>query len=82
MDRKYNISRRTLVRMLIGTAVAAAVPVRWAYRKIRYPVSRKDARHYKKLSVILIIRVLSTALTPAVCRAGAPVASVRIHKSF
>jgi AmmeMemoRadiSam system protein B/AmmeMemoRadiSam system protein A len=61
------ISRRNLMKMLLGATAAAIVPVRWAYRRIRYPVSRKEARHYKKLSVLLATALLPMALIPTAC---------------
>ena len=51
--------------MLLGAAAVAALPVRWAYRRIRYPVSKIEARHYKKLSIFLVIGLLPLVLTPA-----------------
>jgi AmmeMemoRadiSam system protein B/AmmeMemoRadiSam system protein A len=61
------ISRRKLMKMLLGATASAIVPVRWAYRRIRYPVSRTEARHYKKLSIILAIGLLPIILTLAAC---------------
>jgi len=55
--------------MLLGATAVAVVPVRWAYRRIRYPVSKTEARFYKKLSVILVVGLLPMALAPAVCTA-------------
>lgn len=55
--------------MLLGAAAAAVVPVRWAYRKVRYPVSRKEARYYKKLSILLAMGLLPLALAPVACTA-------------
>jgi len=63
------ISRRKLMKMLLGATAVVIVPVRWAYRKVRYPVSKTEARHYKKLSVILAIGLLPMALIPAACTA-------------
>jgi AmmeMemoRadiSam system protein B/AmmeMemoRadiSam system protein A len=55
--------------MFLGAATVAVVPVRWAYRKIRYPVSKTEARHYKKLSVILALGLLPMTLAPTACTA-------------
>jgi len=57
------------MRLFLGAAAVAVVPVRWVYRKVRYPVSRKEASHYKKLSVILLVVLLPMALAPAACTA-------------
>lgn len=63
------ISRRKLLKMLLGATAVAVVPVRWAYRRIRYPVSKTEARYYKKLSVILAVGLLPLALTLSACTA-------------
>ena len=55
------------MKMFLGAATAAVVPARWAYRRIRYPVSRTEARHYKKLSVLIAIGLFPMALTPVAC---------------
>jgi hypothetical protein len=69
MYKVNSVSRRNLIRMFLGAATVAVVPVRWAYRKIRYPVSKKEARHYKKLSVLLAAGFLPMALAPSACTA-------------
>ena len=69
MEIVSRISRRNLIRMLLGAATVAALPVRWAYRRVRYPVSKTEARHYKKLSVVLMIGLIPLALVPTACTA-------------
>jgi AmmeMemoRadiSam system protein B/AmmeMemoRadiSam system protein A len=63
------VSRRKLMKMLLGATAAAVIPVKWAYRKVRYPVSKTEARFYKKLSVILAAGLLPMVLAPTACTA-------------
>ncbi|MDT8366722.1 MAG: AmmeMemoRadiSam system protein B, partial [bacterium] len=62
-------SRRNLIRILFGATAAAILPVRWAYRKVRYPVSKTEARFYKKLSILLAVGLLPMALVATACNA-------------
>jgi len=63
------ISRRKLMKMLLGTAASVIVPVRWTYMKLRFPVSKKEASHYKKLSVVLMTGLLPLVLGATACTA-------------
>ena len=69
MNRTDSISRRNLIRILVGAATAVILPVRLTWRRIRYPVSRVEARHYRKLAVLFTIGLLSTILVSPACRA-------------
>ncbi|UCG37949.1 MAG: AmmeMemoRadiSam system protein B, partial [bacterium] len=63
-----NISRRTLIRILLGATAAAVLPVRWTIRRVRGAVSRTEARFYRKLCVLLVLGA-SLALAPPACKA-------------
>jgi AmmeMemoRadiSam system protein B/AmmeMemoRadiSam system protein A len=57
------ISRRNLIRMFIGAAVAATMPFRWTARKVRGAVSKKEASFYRKL-IVAGVCLLPLAFSP------------------
>ena len=56
------ISRRNLIKMLLGAAAFVALPVRWTVKKVRGSVSRKEASFYKKITIIAWACLLPMAL--------------------
>lgn len=64
-----NISRRKLIGLFVSASVAALLPIRWTWRRLRQPVNRVEARHYKRLSVILVMTLFPMVLVTAACSA-------------